>query len=113
MFEAFDPEQDYRLEKLTTLSPSAAPSRAKAEPDDTIRTVLEAGFRSRILSYRSAYAMGARSGFSLSELRRRTPICAAMIKAGLSCAVDEPLFAALVYHHADSAKAIAKTCRKK
>ncbi|WP_319530983.1 hypothetical protein [uncultured Cohaesibacter sp.] len=45
----------------------------------------------------------------LGSLKQRTEQCARLIKAGLTYAVDETLFAALVYHHPTLARKLAET----
>lgn len=116
MFEAFDPERDLKFEALFS-QVSHQPARKEVAlpsyPDENCRIILQTGFRTRVMSFHSAYALGARSGFSLASLKERVPVCAAMIRAGLSCAIDEPLFAALVYHYEREARRIADECKQK
>ncbi|SNZ05720.1 hypothetical protein [Cohaesibacter gelatinilyticus] len=116
MFEAYDPERDLKFEALfSQVSHQQAIKEVTlpSYPDDNCRIILQTGFRTRVMSFHSAYALGARSGFSLSSLKERIPVCAAMIRAGLSCAIDETLFAALVYHYEAEARRIANANKPK
>ena len=110
MFEAVDLDRDQFVERAVVSGRSCTPIRkTQAAPSDAVVTVLEAGFRTKVMSWRSAYDLGARSALSLVALRTRTEHCAEMIRAGLGCAVDEPLFAALVYHHPELARKLARS----
>lgn len=112
MFEAFDPERDLNSERLVPLRSSiSGRTPLRRPPSEAVVTVLEAGFRARIMSYRSAYELGARSGMSLADMKRNSEACAGFIHAGLGCAVDETLFAALVFHFPDLAKDLSRCTR--
>ncbi|MCV6546478.1 MAG: hypothetical protein OIF56_04200 [Cohaesibacter sp.] len=116
MFEAFDPERDLKFESLfdqVFYTPAKKEVVLSCPPDKDCLIILQTGFRIRVLSFHSAYALGARSGFSLASLKERVSVCAAMIRAGLSHAIDETLFAALVYHYADQAEKIAQESKQK
>ncbi|WP_146006519.1 hypothetical protein [Cohaesibacter celericrescens] len=113
MFDSIDPGRD-RLVDESSISPrkgrkTSRPSHHQASED--VLVILETGFRARVMSWRSAYELGARNGLPLGALRQRTEQCAHLIRAGLGCAVDETLFAALVYHYADLAKDLSRIDR--
>lgn len=112
MFEAFDPDRDFSSDRFVSL-PGSRDRRASAtsRPSEAVLTVLEAGFKARVMSWQSAYDLGARSNLPRSEMTNRTEICAKFIRAGLGCAVDETLFAALVYHYSQVARDLSKQGR--
>jgi hypothetical protein len=80
---------------------------------DAAMLVLETGFRARVMSFHSAHALGARNPLPLDDLLGRAEVCAALIRAGLHCAVDESLFAALVFHYPVEARALSRLRRLK
>ncbi|SNY92093.1 hypothetical protein SAMN04515647_2340 [Cohaesibacter sp. ES.047] len=103
MFEAVDFDRDFSVDQLSP-APQGGRDRAKTamrerSPSEATLAVLEAGFRTRVMSWQTAHDVGARSGLTLGCLRERTEQCAALTRAGLPYAVDETLFAALVYHY--------------
>ena len=119
MFEAADHDRDRardqiagRIAKSNRQAVSGRMHKLdRCQPSEAVLTVLEAGFRARVMSWQSAYDLGARSGLSLEALKERADQCARLIQAGLGHAVDETLFAALVYHYADIAKDLSRTMR--
>ena len=112
MFEAFDPDRDLNPDHLASLpSARARKNPHVTRPSEAVMTVLETGFRARVMSWQSAYDLGARSNLSLAALKARTDQCARFIHAGLGCAVDETLFAALVYHYPHLARDLTKLDR--
>ena len=119
MFEAADHDRDRALNQIAgqiargnRKSVSGRMHKLdKCQPSEAVLTVLETGFRARVMSWQSAYDLGARSGLSLEALKVRADQCATLIRAGLGHAVDETLFAALVYHYADIAKDLSRTMR--
>ncbi|WP_114009811.1 hypothetical protein [Cohaesibacter intestini] len=119
MFEAADFDRHHSAESDSILaqghgkrisSPLKAPVDAIAY-ERAVRTILEAGFKARVLSWRSAYDLGAQNNLSLEALRERVSQCVRLIDAGLGCAIDETLFAALVFHYAPLARDIARQPR--
>nr|WP_320143233.1 hypothetical protein [uncultured Cohaesibacter sp.] len=114
MFEAIDQSYDFPVNHASNLSKEAdsrtGSSKTKAASAETI-AVLKAGFRARIMSFREAYDLGARSGLSLFSLKSRTEQCAHLISAGLVYAVDETVFATLVYHYPELAQTYSRTIR--
>ena len=115
MFEAVDFDRDLFVDQLSTSSRDggrkdvAKMAMTDRRPSEATLVVLEAGFRTRVMSWRTAHDVGARSNLALGSLKQRTEQCACMIKAGLTYAVDETLFAALVYHHPVLAQKLAET----
>ena len=113
MFDSIDPDRDKFVDQISAaLRTSGTDTRPRnlslTQPSEAVLVVLEAGFRARAMSWRSAYDLGARNGLPLVALKARTEECAHLIRAGLGCAVDETLFAALVYHYADLAKDLSR-----
>ena len=115
MFEAVDLDRDHYLKQLAVpkhskskkATTSQSVSLVSQQPSEAIMLVLEAGFRSRVMSWQSAFDLGARSGLSLDQLRERSEQCAQLIRAGLTYAVDESLFAALVFQYPQISKDIS------
>ncbi len=119
MFEAADFDRDLHADCFSipaegtgkrTPSPLKTPVNAKAY-EAAVHTILTAGFKARVMSWGSAYALGAQNNLSLEALRERVSQCARLIDAGLGCAVDETLFAALVFHYAPQAREISRQTR--
>lgn len=119
MFEAADFDRDSHADSVSipaqgigkrTTAPLKSPVDAKSY-EAAVRTILEAGFKARVMSWGSAYDLGAQNNLSLEALRERVNQCVRLIDAGLGCAVDEILFAALVYHYAPQARSIARQAR--
>lgn len=119
MFEATDFDHDGQAHAISISAKGNGKSMAlpvKAPVDArqyeiAVRTILETGFKARVMSWRSAYDLGGRNNLSLEALRERVTQCARLIDAGLGCAIDETLFAALVYHYAPLARDIAHKLR--
>ena len=107
MFEAIDQNFDFPVNHASSLSREADSDTGnhatKAASAETV-AVLKAGFRARIMSFREAYDLGARSGLSLTSLKSRTEQSARLIKAGLGSVVDETAFATLVFHYPELAQ---------
>ena len=119
MFEATDFDHDGQAHAISIPAkgtgdhvtlPLKAPIHAK-QYETAVRTILETGFKARVMSWRSAHDLGGRNNLSLEALRERVMQCARLIDAGLGHAVDESLFAALVYHYAPLARDIARKVR--
>lgn len=112
MFEAFDPDREFSSDRFVSLPGSRDRKTSSASrPGEAVLTVLEAGFKARVMSWQSAYDLGARSNLSRAEMNSRTETCANFIRAGLGCAVDETLFAALVFHYSHVARDLSKIGR--
>ncbi|WP_316859338.1 hypothetical protein [uncultured Cohaesibacter sp.] len=116
MFEAVDQNFDCLVNHASSLARGIdkgnttsfkAPAHG-TQVGPSIATVLKAGFRARVMSYHSAYELGAKNGLSLMDLRDRTEQCATLIRAGLTHAVDESVFAALVFNHPTLARSLAR-----
>ncbi|WP_319411126.1 hypothetical protein [uncultured Cohaesibacter sp.] len=114
MFEAVDQNFDFPVNHASDLTGQTDSRKdmhaAKTIGPETI-AVLKAGFRARIMSFREAYDLGARSGLCLSSLKVRTEQSARLIAAGLGSAVDETVFATLVYHYPDLARKYSRSPR--
>ncbi|WP_119306799.1 hypothetical protein [Cohaesibacter haloalkalitolerans] len=111
MFEAVDQSFDFPVTHASSLAKeteSRSEIKTTKAPSEATLEVLKAGFRTRVMSYRSAYDLGARSGLSLSSLKSRTEQSARLIQAGLGYAVDETVFATLVFHYPELAKALSR-----
>nr|WP_321458182.1 hypothetical protein [uncultured Cohaesibacter sp.] len=114
MFEAIDQNYDFPVNHASNSTreadKSAGTRSTKVASTETL-AVLEAGFRTRVMSFREAYDLGARSGLSLTSLKDRTEQSARLIAAGLGYAVDETLFATLVFHYPELAQKFSRTVR--